>query len=250
MLSLRQPQTPLDGDLVRGPDARSQPLEFYRPPEHIECSAFLSARHKLAVHKVGTNECGYQRMYLRGHRQRILPRAAKECCIQHQNGALSREEQKVGQFYCVGAMQANATLSEHSRVKQDIMIEAGEINTVHSTASRGYPALGLRRRHDTGKLWLHDRHVSWVLPFRLSGYDQDRFQGHTRNRVVLGWQILQSDERVQKTTDSDVRFFLVLNVPMTWILPGVRIPPPLRQPNSYHEPVSYTHLTLPTIYSV
>src|ERR1035437_1965156 len=125
-------------------------------------------------------------MYLRGHRQRILPRAAKECCIQHQNGALSREEQKVGHFYCVGAMQANATLSEHSRVKQDIMIEAGEIYTVHSTASRGYPARGLRRRHDTGKLSVHDRHVSWVLPFRLSGYDQDRFQGHTRNRVVLG----------------------------------------------------------------
>jgi hypothetical protein len=106
------------------------------------------------------------------------------------------KEEKVGHFYRVGAMQANATLAEHRREKQGIMIEATEKNTVHSTASRGYPALGLRRRHATGKLWLHDRHVSWVLPFRLSGYDQNRFQGHTRNRVVLGWQILQSDERV------------------------------------------------------
>lgn len=136
MLSLRQPQTPFDGDLVRSPDARSQPIEFYRPPEHIECSAFLSARNKLAVHKVGTNEYGYQRMYLRGHRQRILPRAAKECCIRNQNGSVGGKEEKVGHFYRLGAMQANATLSEHSRVKQDIVIEAGEKNAVHSTAAR------------------------------------------------------------------------------------------------------------------
>src|ERR1017187_9759166 len=66
------------------------------------------------------------------------------------------------------------------------MVEAGEKNAVHSTASRRYAALCLRRHHATGKLTIHDRHVSWVLPFRLSGYAQNRFQEHTRNRVVLG----------------------------------------------------------------
>src|SRR5664279_3464595 len=66
------------------------------------------------------------------------------------------------------------------------MVEAAEENAVHSTASRSHPALGLPRRHATGKLSVHHRHVSCLLPFRLSGYGQNRIKGHTRNRVVLG----------------------------------------------------------------
>src|ERR1019366_8588333 len=75
------------------------------------------------------------------------------------------------------------------------MVEAAEENTVHSTASRSHPALGLRRRHATGKLSIHHRHVSCLLPFRLSGYDRNRLQGHTLNRVVLRKvQCTRSDE--------------------------------------------------------
>ena len=84
MRSCSQPDTPLDGGFVRSPDARSQPFERYRPPEHMKCSAFLSARDKLAVHGVSTDECGDQRMYFPGHRQRILPRTVQECCIDEQ----------------------------------------------------------------------------------------------------------------------------------------------------------------------
>jgi len=59
LLSRTQPQAPLERDFVRSPYAGSQPVEFYRPEEHTECSAFASARDKLAVHKVGANERGY-----------------------------------------------------------------------------------------------------------------------------------------------------------------------------------------------
>src|SRR5664280_739746 len=82
-------------------------------------------------------------------------------------------------------MQADASLAEHRCQKQGIMVEAAEENTVHSTASRSHPALGLPRRHATGKLSIHHRHVSCLLPVRLLGYGQNRFQGHTLNRVVL-----------------------------------------------------------------
>jgi hypothetical protein len=109
MLPLSQPQPPLDGDFMRRPDARPQPIKFYRPPEHIECSAFPSARNKLAVHKVGANERGYQRMHLPNHRQRILPRSVKERCICNQSGSARGKKQKIGHF------QRVQTFLNHSR---------------------------------------------------------------------------------------------------------------------------------------
>src|ERR1039457_7028796 len=135
MLSFSHPQTPLDGGLVRSPDARPQPVELYRPPEHIECSAFPSARDKLAVHGLGTDECGHQRMYAPGHRQRILPRAVKECCIDEQHRSPGCEEQKVGHFYCVGVMHADAPLAEYRREKQDVVLEAAQKDAVHPAAT-------------------------------------------------------------------------------------------------------------------
>ena len=136
MLSLSQPKTPLKGDGVRSPDGRPQPLDFYRQPEHIECSALLSARHQRAVNQVGTNECGYHRMQSPGHRKRILPRTIKECRIQHQYGTPGGKQQEVGHLYGTGAMQADASLAEHRSEKQCFMVETGEENAVHSTASR------------------------------------------------------------------------------------------------------------------
>jgi hypothetical protein len=131
LLSRAQPQAPLERDFVRTPYAGSQPVEFYRPEEHIECPAFASARDKLAVHKVGANERGYQRMRLPDHRQRILPRSVKERRIRNQSGSARGKEQKIGHFQRVGAMHTNATLSEHGRVKQDVVIEAAKKDTVH-----------------------------------------------------------------------------------------------------------------------
>ena len=124
-------------------------------------------------------------MHLPDHRQRIFPRTVKEGCIQNQNGPPGGKEQKVGHFCCVGAVQADASLAQHRCEKQGIVVEAAEENTVHSSASRCHPALVPRRRA-TGKLSAHHRHVFCLLPFRLSGYGQNRIKGHTRNRVVLG----------------------------------------------------------------
>jgi hypothetical protein len=107
MLSFSHPQTPLDGGLVRSPDARSQPVEFYWPPEHIECSAFLSARDKLAVHGVGTDECGHQRMYAPGHRQRTLPRAVNpDTGLTHAVVDVRRKEHGYRSVRASGAIRA------------------------------------------------------------------------------------------------------------------------------------------------
>jgi hypothetical protein len=134
MLSLNQPKAPLAGGLVRRPDARSQSLEFNRPPEHIECSVLPSLRDKLAVHNVGANERAYQRMECPDHRQRILPRTVKACGIRNQNGSAGGKEQKVGHFYRAGAMQADALQAEHRREKTEILVKATEKDTVHSPA--------------------------------------------------------------------------------------------------------------------
>jgi hypothetical protein len=76
----------------------------------------------------------------------------------------------------MGSMQANAPLTQHRCKKQGVIVEAAEKDTIHSAASRGHADLGLPRRFDTGKLWLQGRHMSSLLPFRLSGCDQNNLE--------------------------------------------------------------------------
>jgi hypothetical protein len=60
--------------------------------------------------------------------------AHKKCRIGEQHGCPGCEEQKVGHFYCVGVMHADAPLAEYGREKQDFVREAAQKDAVHPAA--------------------------------------------------------------------------------------------------------------------